>query len=126
MKLLTKKHIKYGILIIIFWSISISLLSSSLSSYERKKRLEELETSVTSLEASKKLLEQEIQYKESSEFIEESARNDLSLIKSGESVFVVVSDRTDGRQVVERELTEKANKTQKIEAPAKQWFRLIF
>ncbi len=51
--------------------------------------MKDLEKEVMDLQNKKKELEASIEYKKTAEYIEEKARNDLSLIKPGETIYVI-------------------------------------
>jgi hypothetical protein len=56
------------------------------------KRLDDLNKDVAGLQTQKQTMEQQIAYKQTNDYIEEKARDDLDLIEPGEKVYVVLDD----------------------------------
>jgi len=85
------KRIKYVSVIVLLAAICIGIVKSTLGVFGGRQRFKELENEVFSLKSEKIQLEESIKYKETSEFIEEKARNELNMIKPGEKVYVISS-----------------------------------
>lgn len=119
---MTKKEIKQLILSVLFIGVTISLIKSTWDMLKSNKRLEELENEVNTLNMEKNQVEESIKYKETDEFVEEFARNELNLIKPGEDVYVVInSDNIDNpnNNAIPQEIVEN----KKV---YKQWIELFF
>ncbi len=86
---------KYIFLSVLFVFASINFTKATLDLLKNKDRIKDLKEEVLSLEDKKEVLSASIAYKSTNEFVEESARNDLNLVKTGESVFVVNSEVYD-------------------------------
>jgi cell division protein FtsB len=84
-----KNGLKHVIISGILLFLAFGLVKSSYEVWRGGKRLDDLEQEIKGLQAKKAALEEEIRYKQTGEFIEEKARNDLNLVKPGDSVFVV-------------------------------------
>lgn len=80
------KHLFFTLLFII---AAVNFTRTTLNIIESSKRLDELKTHVSSLEDSKKALQDDLEYKKSDDFVEKEARNKLGMAKSGEEVFIV-------------------------------------
>ncbi len=80
---------KYIILAVLLTLASINFTRTALEILENSKRLDTLSQEVVQLEEEKQQLERDVVYKNTDEFIEEKARNDLNLIKPGEKVYVI-------------------------------------
>lgn len=80
---------KYLFLSVLFIFASVNFTKATLDLFKNKNRIEDVKSEVVALKDKKSVLEESIEYKNTPEFIEESARNDLNLVKPGESVFVV-------------------------------------
>ena len=76
-----------GLLIIVV--ISIPLAKNVSKQYEINNEIKELEKEINSLEGKNENLKNMIEYLESDEFIDEQARLNLNLKKSGEEVVVI-------------------------------------
>ena len=82
-------QVKYIGLSLLFAFATINLTRTTLNIIKSSERLNEAKREVLSLEEEKKRLEKELAYRKTDEFIEEKARNQLSLIRPGEQVFIV-------------------------------------
>ena len=88
-------HTKYIGLSILFVLASINFARTALEIIDNSKRLDELSQEVNELEMDKAQLEESVSYKKTDEYIEEKARNDLSLIRPGEKVYVIPKEIKD-------------------------------
>lgn len=91
-------QIKYVFLSVFLVFATISFTKTTLDIVKSSKRIDDLNAEVSELEKQKSGLEAEIGYKKTDEYIEERARNDLSLIKPGEEVFVVIEKEEEGAE----------------------------
>jgi cell division protein FtsB len=108
--------------------LSFSLIKSTLEVFKGGERMKSLENEVIDLENKKKELEESIEYKKSEEYIEEKARNDLNLIKPGESIYVISgpgSENYSERKVLSR-TSDRTKKTAREDANWYKWYRLFF
>jgi cell division protein FtsB len=124
-------HIKYVVISILFILAAINFTRTTLEILKSSKRLDDLKVEVTQLEEHKNSLEDDIQYKNSDEYVEERARNDLNLVKPGEKVYVVenldlkVSDNK--KDDVLSSFSKKVEERSKSQGSyAYQWFELFF
>lgn len=81
-------QVKYIGLTTLFVIGSFNFVRTTMEIVENSKRLDSLGDEVSTLESKKEGLEQSVAYKNTDDFIEEKARNDLNLIKPGEKVYV--------------------------------------
>lgn len=79
---------KQIIITVILLALSFSFLKSGFDALGSRKRLQEANERAFELVSQRDELKKDIQYKESSEYVEQSARNDLNMIKPGEKVYV--------------------------------------
>jgi cell division protein FtsB len=123
------KQIRYITISVLLLFLSFGLIRSALDVYRGSKRVGELENEVSGLENKKKELETSIEYKKTNEYVEEKARNDLNLIKPGETVFVVSGPGNEGyldRKVQSIE-EKQADLRSKLEGKNwYRWFKLFF
>jgi cell division protein FtsB len=83
------KRVGNLIMSIVLLTLSIGLIKSSFEVFKGTQRMKDLEKEVLDLQNKKKELEASIEYKKTAEYIEEKARNDLNLIKPGETIYVI-------------------------------------
>ncbi len=91
--MLKKSNLKYLAISVVLLLISGSFVTSTLDILRNNQRLQEEQASVKALEQQKSALEQQVAYKKTQDFVEESARNDLNMIKPGERVYVVAGSQ---------------------------------
>lgn len=72
---------------------SINLVRTTRDIIKSSKRLDSLQEEVAGLKSKEAVLEQDLAYKQSNEFVEESARNNLNMTKEGEKVYVVLDSK---------------------------------
>lgn len=111
---------KYILGSILLFIVSISLIKSSFQVFKSKDRLDEVNKELSKLEDEKKRLEAEIQYKQTQEYIEEKARDDLNLIKLGEKVYVVVGQ--DEKASSETNVLSGSSERKKNDTKDKNWY----
>lgn len=121
---MTKKEAKYLIISIVLFIISINLVVTTITMLNRRNRLVELEKDVIALREEEIALKEAIEYKQTDEFVEEFARNELNLIKPGEDVVVI------GKNTVADEggdTTFNLNTDMNtVNTPLKSWISLLF
>ncbi len=81
--------VKYIALSLLFVVASVNSVRTIVSILQSGKRLDDLKGEVAGLEEKKRLLEGQIDYRRSPEYIEKEARNKLNMVKPGEEVYVV-------------------------------------
>jgi cell division protein FtsL len=111
---------KYLLGTTLLFIVSISLVKSSFQVFKSKGRLDIVKEEITKLEEEKKKLESEIEYKQTQEYIEEKARNDLNLIKPGEKVYVVVGE--DIKSSSESNVLSGSSEREKENIKDKSWY----
>lgn len=72
----------------ILLALAFSSVTTTLRVLQRSKRLIVVKKELETLEQKKAQLEKEAQYRQTPEFIEEEARNKLSMVKPGEEVYL--------------------------------------
>ncbi|MFC1722451.1 septum formation initiator family protein [Patescibacteria group bacterium] len=121
---------KYLFLIVLFVVASINFTRTTLEIIENSKRLDGLSQEVDDLEQKKTQLEESVAYKSTDDYIEEKARNDLSLVRPGEKVYVIPKELTES-VASENVLGEKTDKTPYFltenddESNLKKWLKLF-
>ena len=80
---------KYIVLSVLFILASINFTRTAIEILENSKRLDSLSQEVKEMEEEKREYKNKVTFKQTDEYIEEKARNDLSLIKPGEKVYVI-------------------------------------
>lgn len=73
--------VKFILLTALFFVASIGFIRSSFSVLKSKGRLDEVQRQVADLQKQKEQLERDVSYKQTNEYVEEKARDDLNLIK---------------------------------------------
>lgn len=114
---------KYILGIIFFLVLSASTIRSSFSVLKSKDRLDSLNSEVAKLEEDMKKIETEIEFKKSDEYIEEKARNDLNLIRSGEKVYVVKGGEAQEESVLS--ITDQKTESEEKKPNWYSWYRLF-
>jgi len=112
---------------LILFIVSISLIKSSFQVFKSKNRLDVIKREVAELEMEKEQLEQDIKYKQTEEYVEEKARNNLNLVKPGEKVYVVVGEdvKSSSSSNVLSGSDEREEKNKKDENWY-SWYKLFF
>ena len=83
------KNFRNLVISVVLLVLSVGLIRSSFEVFKGTQRMKDLEKEVANLQNERNDLETSIEYKKTAEYIEEKARNDLSLIKPGEVIYVV-------------------------------------
>ena len=123
------RETRYIIGAVILLIISVVFIKSSFDVLKSKERLDEINSELSSLNEEKEKIEKEIEYKQTDEYVEEKARNELNLIKPGEKVYVVVEE-SSGSVVLSE--TDEIKQDEKEEIDKKKqknwylWYRLFF
>lgn len=126
------KYVGLSVLLVIaainFTRITFEIVKSS-------KRLDDVKGEISLLGQQKTDLEKSIEYKKSDDFIEKTARNELNLAKSGESVYVIRGLVKDEAKIVENgsgvlsAVSTSKRETKTIEDRInnlKLWIKLLF
>jgi cell division protein FtsB len=85
------------VLTIAFTLLAVNMFLGAFSSLKNLERLEDLKNEVRGMETRRDALKKEIDYKQTDDYIEEKARNDLNLVKPGEKVYIVGGLDTDSK-----------------------------
>ena len=123
------RETRYIIGAVILLIISVVFIKSSFDVLKSKERLDEINSELSLLNEEKEKIEKEIEYKQTDEYVEEKARNELNLIKPGEKVYVVVEE-SSGSVVLSE--TDEIKQDEKEEIDKKKqknwylWYRLFF
>lgn len=123
------RETKYIIGAVILLIISVVFIKSSFDVLKSKERLDEINSELSSLNEEKEKIEKEIEYKQTDEYVEEKARNELNLIKPGEKVYVVVEEGSESvvlSETDERKQDEKEEIDKKKQKNWYLWYRLFF
>lgn len=84
------------------------------------QRLDEAKEEVLALEARKEDLIQEIDYKNTPGYIEETARNELNMARPGEEIYIYPKEDQGTRKNTQRYVPTEEKK------PIEQWASLFF
>jgi cell division protein FtsB len=115
---------KYLLGAVLFILLSVSFIKSTFDVLKSKERLDDLNKEVEMLEKEKSEIEEEISYKQTKEYIEEKARNELNLIKPGEKVYVVMGGDSSSGDVLSESDAVIENEDEKSNWYS--WYRLFF
>lgn len=101
---------------------SANIIKSTIDVLGSKRRLEEAKEKEQALLLERDEILKRIEYKKTSEYVEESARNSLNMIKPGEKVYVI-----EGGEV-ESATDEKVNEPAEDKSDPNWylWYRLFF
>jgi len=122
------KRIRNLAISVVLLILSIGLIRSSFEVFKGVGRMSDLEKEVTGLQNKEKKLKESIEYKKTAEYIEEKARNDLNLIKPGESVYVLSGPGSEG-YADKKVLSTSSNRLGKKRVENSnwyKWYRLFF
>ena len=123
------RETKYIIGAVILLIISVVFIKSSFDVLKSKERLDEINSELSLLNEEKEKIEKEIEYKQTDEYVEEKARNELNLIKPGEKVYVVVEE-SSGSVVLSETDEIKQDEKEEIDKEKQKnwylWYRLFF
>lgn len=86
---MTKKDIKYILISVLLLSASFGFVRNTVNTIKNNQRYEDLENTVSELKKEKALLQENLAYQDSDEFIEQEARNKLNMVKDNEDIFVL-------------------------------------
>lgn len=84
------------------------------------KRLKTAQEDVLALQERRKNLLEEIEYKKTEEFVEETARNELNFIKPGEEIYIYPEEEAKERHVK----TDFSMFNE--ETPLQEWVKVFF
>ncbi len=82
------KDFKYFVLSIVLLITSIRFLKTTVFILKSNQRFEDLRDEVAELEKERTYINEELEFKKSSEFVEMEARNKLNMLKPNERVYV--------------------------------------
>lgn len=126
-------QIKYIVLTVLFCLSTFNIFKTTLNIFQSSKRLESLHGEVDSLEQKRDTLIAETEYKKTTDYIEEKARNELNFIKPGESVFVmpkkvlgIQDERGDFVGPTTQDKVMQVNNKVMTQNNAKMWLELFF
>ena len=122
------KRIRNLAISVVLLILSIGLIRSSFEVFKGVGRMSDLEKEVTGLQNKEKKLKESIEYKKTAEYIEEKPRNDLNLIKPGESVYVLSGPGSEG-YADKKVLSTSSNRLGKKRVENSnwyKWYRLFF
>lgn len=113
--------------------LSGTFIQGAIGLLKSNDRLDDTKAQVAGLEAKKKGLEQDIAYKQTEEYLEAKARNDLNFVKPNEKVYVVVDAKklseTPSTPDVLSASSKRSSDIEKGSAQEKNWYmwyRLFF
>lgn len=115
--MLRKKLLKYASYLAIIL-LFINLIRTFVQTYESKRAVKTLRKEVSLLEKSRSKLEKVVQERQSDQYAEKVARNELNLTKPGETIVVIEEPTNTGDQ------SDKP-KNSNLSIP-QQWKKLIF
>jgi len=115
---------KYILGTVIFAVLSFSFIKSSIDVFKSRERLDDVNLEVATLEKKKIEMERDIEYRKSDEYIEQKARDELSLIKPNEKVYVVSGGESTEKDVLsESSIREEDGRK---DSNWYSWYRLFF
>ncbi|HAI62888.1 MAG: Septum formation initiator [candidate division WWE3 bacterium GW2011_GWF2_41_45] len=107
--------------------ISANFIKSTVEVLNSRKRLEDALDKEVSLTFERDTLKKRIEYKKTGEYIEESARNELNMIKPGEKVFVLDEEKPAAGEVASASETRELTPVDDMEDPNWYlWYKLFF
>lgn len=118
-------HIRYFSLAVLLLIAAINYTRTTLNILHSSQRYGELEQEVIGLQQKKTLLERELEYKKTDDFIEKEARLRLNLIKSGERVFLRPEGLNEELEGSVAGTVSNADDAQNAH-PYEQWMKLLF
>ena len=95
------KRLRSFVISVILLIFTANFVTGTVKMLQKGKRLTDAKKELESLEARKAGLEEELEYRRSSEFVEEEARNKLNMVKPGEDVYLkpkILGDELLGAQ----------------------------
>ena len=123
-----KKGTRGRILIsLVLLVISANFIRSTVEVLNSRKRLEDALEKEKSLTLQRDTLKKSIEYKKTGEYIEESARNELNMVKPGEKVYVInEGEPVAGEVAAAAETREMPTFNDKEDPNWYLWDRLFF
>jgi len=113
-------RVKYILLTLLFLFAAVNFARTTANVLRSSKRLDDLKSEISGLEAEKGSLEQDIAYKATDDYVEERARNALNFVKPGEKVYVVPQVLGDAS----RKLSAVSDSVEK--SNLRLWYELFF
>lgn len=121
------------ILSILFVVAAINFVRTTLDILKSSHRLDDAKEEISLLQQQKAALGRNIEYKKTSAYVEEKARNELNMAKDGETVYVVVGMNSDNSLLKKGQNaavlgTSKVtvSRTYEWKSNLSQWWRLFF
>ncbi len=115
-------QLKYILLSALFVIATINFTKTTLQILDSSKRLDVLKSEVSDLEIKKSNLVNVLEYKKSDEYVENSARNQLGLVKPGDKLYifpsVLGSSQKSDYSAKNLQMNEKSN--------VELWLDLVF
>jgi len=109
--------------------LSASFITGTLKVAQKSSRLIEAKRELAALQQERARLEQEVQYRQSAEFVEKEARNKLNMVKPGEKVLLkpkISGDDLLGAQATQADgLEAKPGFFAPVTARINSWFDKI-
>ena len=113
-------YLKKIILSLLLLIAAFNFIKTTFKVLDRSKRLDNLKTEVSQLEEDRFDLNNELEYKESKEFVVEEARNKLGLVKPEEELFVV------SRVLGDKSYSDSPKRNINNQSNIMLWFNLFF
>lgn len=114
-------HIKYLVLSVLCIVAAINITRTTLNILKSSQRLNYENQEVASLEEDRKELQDALAYKNTSDFVEKEARNELNMVKPGEDVFIAPEVLSKGAERLKQNFINNAEKTN-----LQMWLDLLF
>jgi len=102
---------------------SINMIITTRKIVRNSRRLRGVKEEVLSLRQEKNQLIQEINDKETQEYIEKTAREELNLVKPDEEIYIYPEEKD---MITKKTGVNRARSFQKHGTPFQQWVELIF
>ena len=119
-------YIKFIILSVLFIAATINVTRTTFNILRSSERLEITKEEISQLEKEKESLEHELAYKNTDEYVEEKARNDLNMIRPGEKVFVVPNILGKQNSLNKQKINDSVNTDNSKKSNAEMWIDLFF
>lgn len=114
-----KKPLFYIGIFLVSTGLIVKIVGDILRFLKTEEKIKEVEKRVVQLEEEKRKLSQKYQYYQSSEFIEEEARNKLNMARPGETVIILPPN-------FQELIGSKKGKQEEKIPNWKRWWKLFF
>ncbi len=115
-------RLKYIILTFLLIGGTLNALATTRKIVKSSRRLNEAEEKVLGLKEEKEKLLEDIKYKRTSDYLEETARDKLNLIKPGEEIYIYPKDK----KFHQENQNKRYENLQEKQKPIDTWIELIF